>query len=181
MLGDKRGTGLWLKHRAALISWSTQRHCRQPTNAKRSHRSTNWTERNWTSRPGYNKRYWSRARSCTSTYFVSIGCRHSELGRRVCELQFGNWSFVLRLVCTCWEREFSSVQFMWCERGWSSTSSDVEFLQRRRRRAAADLSRRRGGAAMPLSTCSQFDGTRTSSRWGTRRGELSSPAEMQLS
>jgi len=45
----------------------------------------NWTERSWTIRPGYSKRYWSHAQfsiSVSATYFAVISCRHcNELGR----------------------------------------------------------------------------------------------------
>jgi len=56
----------------------------------RSH-CTSWTERNWTSRPSYNKRSLAtRAvqRYAISTYLLLIGGRHCKLGRIVRELQW---------------------------------------------------------------------------------------------
>ena len=45
-----------------------------------------------TSRPVHSKRQLRMRTACTLTYFVLIGCTHSQLGRVVREVRFINWT-----------------------------------------------------------------------------------------
>jgi len=74
-----------------------------------------WTELTWTLNKSTQLLHASTGHACHTTYFVLIGSRHSELGRIVHELQFTRRG---RFHPLCSEVEFSSVQFIWCERGF---------------------------------------------------------------
>jgi len=74
-----------------------------------------WTELNWTSWPSYTKRWMITRtvhRQVTSTYFVLIGCKHSELNcifreQKFARCEHSHWN-------TCIRNNFArSVQLMW--------------------------------------------------------------------